>query len=111
DAFDAEKFCVTTTILGELEVFHSRNYSQTGRLALGHRDLPVDPPPGFGPLLLGGIIAVGAEELDAEEYDALLVLMDQLEHGQRIVQPRLRNRFQTDKHGLARTVGRLLGGG
>ena len=98
-------------IVAELEVFHSRNYSPTRRLALGHRELPVDPPPGFGPLLLGGIVAVGAEEHDAEDYDALLVLMAQLEHGQRVVQPRLRNRFQTDKHGLARTVGRLLGGG
>ena len=99
------------TILAELEVFHSRSYSPTRRLALGYRDLPVDPPPGFGPLLLGGIVAVGAEELDADDSDALLVLMAQLEHGQRVVQPRLRNRFQTDKHGLARTVGRLLGGG
>jgi hypothetical protein len=28
-----------------------------------------------------------------------------------VVQPRIRNRFQTDRHGLARTVGRLVGGG
>ena len=27
------------------------------------------------------------------------------------MQPRIRNRFQTDHHGLARTVGRLVGGG
>src|SRR5437764_6958327 len=98
-------------ILAELEVFHSRNYSPTRRLALGYRDLPLDPPPGFGPLLLGGIVAVGADELDGDDYDALLVLMAQLENGLRVVQPRIRNRFQTDKHGLARTVGRLLGGG
>jgi hypothetical protein len=98
-------------ILAELEVFHSRAFSPTRRLALGRRQLPVDPPPGFGPLLLGGIVAVGAEDLDAEDYDALLVLMAQLEHGQRIVQPRIRNRFQTDHHGLARTAGVLLGGG
>jgi hypothetical protein len=98
-------------ILAELEAFHSRNYSPTRRLALGYTDLPADPPPGFGPLLLGGIVAVGAEELDDEDVDALLLLMAQLEHGQRVVQPRIRNRFQTDKHGLARTVGRLVGGG
>lgn len=98
-------------ILAELEVFHSRAYSPTRRIALGRRVLPVEPPPGFGPLLLGGIIAVGADELDADDYDALLVLMAQLEHGQRIVQPRIRNRFQTDTHGLGRTVGRLVGGG
>ncbi|HEV3225317.1 MAG TPA: J domain-containing protein [Acidimicrobiales bacterium] len=98
-------------ILAELEVFHSRNYSPTRRLALGYRDLPLDPPPGFGPILLGGIVAVGAEELDVEDTDALGALMAQLETGQRVVQPRLRNRYQTDKHGLARTVGRLVGGG
>jgi hypothetical protein len=98
-------------ILAELEVFHSRNYSPTRRLALGYKDLPADPPPGFGPLLLGGIVAVGAEELDEEDAEALILLMTQLEHGQRVVQPRVRNRFQTDKHGLARTVGRLVGGG
>jgi hypothetical protein len=86
-------------------------YSPTRRIALGHRELPLEPNPGFGPLLLGGIVAVGAEEFDEEDYDALLVLMAQLEHGQRVVQPRIRNRFQTDQHGLARTVGRLLGGG
>ena len=34
-------------ILAELEVFHSRNYSPTRRLALGYRDLPLDPPPGM----------------------------------------------------------------
>src|SRR5690349_13043378 len=67
-----------TMILAELEVFHSRAYSPTRRIALGHRVLPVDPPPGFGPLLLGGIVAVGAEEIDADDYDALLVLMAQL---------------------------------
>src|SRR5580765_8202234 len=83
-------------VLAELEVFHSRAFSPTRRLALGRRELPVEPPPGFGPLLLGGIVAVGAEDLEA---------------GRRIIQPRIRNRFQTDQHGLARTVGRLLGGG
>jgi hypothetical protein len=97
-------------ILAELQVFHSRVYSPTRRIALGRRELPIEPAPGFGPLLLGGIVAVGAEEFDEEDYDALLVLMAQLEHGQRVVQPRIRNRFQTDQHGLARTVGRLLGG-
>jgi hypothetical protein len=98
-------------ILAELEVFHSRVYSPTRRIALGHRELPLEPAPGFGPLLLGGIVAVGAEEFDADDFDAILVLMAQLEHGNRVVQPRIRNRFQTDKHGLARTVARLAGDG
>ncbi len=98
-------------ILAELEVFHSRAFSPTRRLALGRRVLPVDPAPGFGPLLLGGIVAVGAEELDDDDHDALMLLMAQLQQGQRIVQPRLRNRFQSDHQGLARTVAVLRGGG
>lgn len=98
-------------ILAELEVFHSRSFSPTRRLALGRVRLPIDPPPGFGPLLLGGIVAVGAEELDAEDKDALLELMRMLEAGHRVVQPRLRNRFQVDHQGLARTVAHLVGGG
>jgi len=102
---------VAVQVLAELEVFHSRAFSPTRRLALGRRQLPLEPPPGFGPLLLGGIIAVGAEDLDDEDQDALLGLMAELEGGRRIVQPRIRNRFQTDQHGLGRTVGRLLGGG
>jgi hypothetical protein len=98
-------------ILAELEVFHSRVYSPTRRIALGHRELPLEPAPGFGPLLLGGIVAVGAEDFDADDFDLLQTLMARLEHGHRVVQPQIRNRFQTDQHGLARTVGRLLGGG
>jgi len=98
-------------ILAELEVFHSRAFSPTRRLALGRRLVPVDPPPGFGPLLLGGIIAVGAEELDDDDHDGLMLLMAELQQGQRIVQPRLRNRFQSDHQGLGRTTAVLRGGG
>jgi hypothetical protein len=98
-------------LLAELEVFHSRAFSPTRRLALGRMHLPVDPAPGFGPLLLGGVVAIGAEELDEDDHDALLHLMDQLEHGQRVVQPRLRNRYQVDHQGLARTVGSLVAEG
>jgi len=100
-----------STVLAELEVFHSRAYSPTRRIALGHRELPLEPPPGFGPLLLGGIVAVGADDLEPDDVEAVLVLMAQLEQGKRVVQPRIRNRFQTDQHGLGRTVGRLLGDG
>ena len=92
-------------------MFHSRSYSPTRRLALGRSVLPLDPPPGFGPLLLGGIVAVGADELDAEDRESLLRLMTRLERDLRVVQPQVRNRFQTDHQGLARTVGRLEGEG
>jgi hypothetical protein len=98
-------------ILAELEVFHSRPYSPTRRLALGRRILPADPPPGFGGILLGGVVAVGADDLDPDLFGDLHRLMSQLEYGQRVVQPRLRHRFQTDHVGLARTRAWLRGDG
>ena len=98
-------------VLAELEVFHNRPFSPTRRIALGRRDLPVDPPPGFGAVLLGGIAAVAAEELDGEDRDGLRRLIHHLEHGHRAPQPQLRHRFQTDTHGLARTHAVLQGGG
>jgi hypothetical protein len=97
--------------LAELEVFHNRGFSPTRRLALGRRNLPLDPPPGFGAVLLGGIAAVAAEELDGEDRDALRRLMHRLESGQRVAQPQVRHRFQTDTHGLARTYASLAGSG
>jgi len=102
---------VAAVLLAELEVFHNRPYSPTRRIALGRRDLPLDPPPGFGAVLLGGIAAVAAEELDGEGRDALRRLAHHLELGHRMPQPQLRHRLQTDTHGLARSHARLLGGG
>ena len=98
-------------ILAELEVFHSRNYSPTRRVALGRRTLPVDPPPGFGPLLLAGIVAVAAEDFDPDLSGELHRLTVQLESGRRVPQPRLRHRFQTDHVGLACTVAMLVSEG
>ena len=36
---------------------------------------------------------------------------NEIERGQRVVQPRLRHRFQVDRHGLARSTHRLIGRG
>jgi hypothetical protein len=98
-------------ILAELEVFHSRPYSPTRRLALGHRDLPTDPRPGFGPLLLAGVVAIAAEDLAPDLAPDLERLLYQLDGGDRVVQPRVRHRFQSDRHGLARTWAALIGAG
>jgi hypothetical protein len=98
-------------LLAELEIFHNRPYSPTRRLALGLAHLPLDPSPGFGTLLLGGICAVAGEDIEEDDQADLLRLCRQLEQGARVVQPRLRHRFQTDHQGLARTVARLVGGG
>jgi hypothetical protein len=98
-------------ILAELEVFHSRPIAPTRRVAIGRTNLPVDPAPGFGGLLLGGIVAGHIEELDPELFDDLHRLTLQLEAGQRIPQPRLRHRLQEDRVGLTRSVHRLVGDG
>ena len=98
-------------LLAEFEVHHNRPFAPTRRIALGRRTLPVDPPPGFGAVLLGGIAAVAAEELDGEDRDGLRRLMHRLEHGERVPQPQVRHRFQTDTHGLARTWAGLRGEG
>ncbi len=98
-------------IVAELEVFHSRPIAPTRRVALGRADLPVTPSPGFGGILLAGVVAGHIQELDPELFDDLDRLTYQLQDGQRIPQPRLRHRFQHDRIGLTRSVHRLIGDG
>lgn len=94
-----------------MEVFHSRPVAPTRRVALGHLDLPANPAPGFGGLLLAGVVAAHMPGLDPELFDDLDRLTHQLELGLRVPQPRLRYRFQTDRVGLLRSVHRLVGEG
>jgi hypothetical protein len=98
-------------ILAELEVFHSRPVAPTRRVALGHLDLPSDPAPGFGGLLLAAVVAAHMPDLDPEMFDDLHRLTVELEHGKQVPQPRLRHRFQGDRVGLTRSVHRLVGDG
>lgn len=98
-------------VLAELEIYHSRPIAPTRRVALGERLLPVDPAPGVGGVLLAGIVARFAPELEADLYAELQVLIRQLEHGARIPQPRLRHRFQADRVGLSHSHHRLIGEG
>lgn len=103
-------------LVAELEVRHSRPYAPTRRVALGKLWLPTDPSPGFGGLLLAGIVAAGVSALaDDPDGDELLErvdgLLEDLEHGRRVVQPRILYRFQTDTHGLDRSVHQLVGVG
>jgi hypothetical protein len=98
-------------LLAELEVFHSRPIAPTRRVALGRRFLPLHPAPGFGGILLGGIVAAQLDHLDPELVPDLRRLVDQLEAGRRISQPRLRYRLQTDRIGLNRSRLRLVGDG
>jgi hypothetical protein len=98
-------------ILAELEVYHSRPVAPTRRVALGTSMLPVDPPPGFGGILLGGIVANYVGAIDPDFIEDLTKLTTQVEHGMRVPQPRLRYRFQRDTVGLQRSRSRLLGHG
>jgi hypothetical protein len=98
-------------ILAELEVFHSRPIAPTRRVALGDSRLPTSPAPGFGGILLGGVVAAFVPWLDPDFFDDLDRLTRQLEAGYRIPQPRLRHRLQTDRIGLQRSVHRLRGDG
>ena len=98
-------------LLAEVETFLSRPIAPTRRVALGRLDLPTDPAPGFGGILLGGIVARFAPDLPEDFHDEVLHLMYELEHGGRIAQPRLRHRLQQDRIGLQQCVHRLQGHG
>ncbi|HEX2117738.1 MAG TPA: hypothetical protein VHF91_01025 [Acidimicrobiales bacterium] len=96
-------------LLAELEIRHSRAVAPTRRVALGPHWLPTEPAPGYGGILLGGIVAAHLGDVDPELREAYQGLLDDLEHGRRISQPRLRHRFQTDVVGLDRSRHKLTG--
>jgi hypothetical protein len=98
-------------ILAELEVFTSRAIAPTRRVALGSSHLPMDPAPGFGGVLLGGVAARFGPYLDEDLADEVDWLLDEVGRGRRIPQPRLRHRFQVDRVGLQRARHRLIGEG
>jgi hypothetical protein len=98
-------------LLAEMEIFHSRPIAPTRRLSLGHLFLPVDPAPGFGGLLLGAIVSVYSRDIDEDLVPDVQRLLLEVERGSRVVQPRLRHRFQVDRHGLSYSTHRLLSSG
>ncbi|MDQ6798724.1 MAG: J domain-containing protein [Actinomycetota bacterium] len=98
-------------LLAELEIRHSRAVAPTRRIALGSQWLPTDPAPGYGGILLGGIVAAHIDDIDPELRDELVVLIDDLEGERRIPQPRMRHRFQVDVVGLDRSRHKLVGVG
>ena len=98
-------------LLAEIEIRHSRAIAPTRRVALGGLYLPTDPPPGSGGLLLAGILGAYVSVLDDEVRDDLDRLLWDLEYRQRVPQPRLRHRFQTDVVGLDRSRHRLVAAG
>ena len=98
-------------LLAELEIFHSRQAQPTRRVALGHIVLPVEPAPGLGGILLGAVVAKHVRELSDDDLMGLRHLIREVGDGRRIIQPRMRNRYQVDRHGLTSSVHRLIGEG
>ena len=96
-------------LLAEIEIRHSRAVAPTRRVALGPHWLPTEPAPGYGGILLGGIVAAHLGEVDGELREEFLGLVDDLEGDKRISQPRLRHRFQVDVVGLDRSRHKLIG--
>lgn len=102
---------VDQIVVAELEICHSRPIAPTRRVALGTRDLPVDPAPGAGGVLLAGIVAHNAPNVAPELREDLVSVMDTLAAGGRVVQPRVRHRFQVDRVGLTVSPQRLVAEG
>ncbi len=99
---------LVAVIVAELDIYHSRPIAPTRRVALGNRNLPVDPSPGAGGVLLAGIVAHNAPNVEAELREDLVHVIDTLAAGRRVIQPRVRHRFQRDQVGLTNSPQRLL---
>jgi hypothetical protein len=102
---------VNTSTVAAIEICHSRPIAPTRRVALGRRDLPVDPAPGAGGVLLAAIVAHNAPRVEPELREDLVSVMDTLAAGDRVVQPRVRHRFQSDLVGLTVSPQRLVSDG
>jgi len=98
-------------LLAELEIWHTRPLTPTRRVSLGHMVLPTDPAPGFGGLLLSAIVARHIIDVEEELIPDTHRLVAQIERSERVAQPRLRHRYQVDRHGMARSLHRLVGTG
>ena len=97
--------------LAELELFCSRPHAPTRRVALGKSFLPCEPTPGFGGVLLGGVVARFVADIDEEMIPDVEALTHELEAGRRVPQPRLRFRLQVDTVGLDAASHRLVSTG
>jgi hypothetical protein len=96
------------TVVASLEIYHSRPAVPTRRVALGSRLLPVDPAPGVGGALLGGIVAANVHQLDDDLIGPLVALTRELEDGRLQSRTRLRHRYQIDHVGLQSSTHRLV---
>jgi hypothetical protein len=97
-------------LLAELTVRHTRRHMPTRRVALGDRLLPTAHP-GYGPLLLGCVVATTVAGLDEEQAEALTPFLREARRGLSVPRRALRFRLQVDTEGLAYSRHRLLGEG
>ena len=101
-------------VVAEFEAFFSRPVAPTRRIALGRFTLPDrgvgNAATAAASMLLGGVLADSAGNLDDDELSELHRLIDDVEHRRRIAQPRMRHRLQTDRVGLRRSTNRLFRG-
>jgi hypothetical protein len=97
-------------LLAELTVRHTRRHMPTRRVALGDRLLPTAHP-GYGPLLLGCVVATTVAGLDEEQAEALGRFLREARRGLSVPRRALRFRLQVDTEGLAYSRHRLLGEG
>ncbi len=95
-------------IVAELEIFHSRPIAPTRRIALGSRNLPTDPAPGAGGVLLAGIVAENAQHVAGDLRASVISIVDMLETEGRVPQPAARHRFQADQVGLTNSTQKIV---
>ena len=95
-------------ILAELNVWHSRPAVPTRRVALGEDQLEFDPSPGAGGLLVAAVFAAHTQQFGDDENNDLNDLLNLIEIGARIPQPKLRHRLQEDRVGLTRSTHQLV---
>ncbi len=94
--------------MAELEIFHSRPIAPTRRIALGPRNLPTDPAPGAGGVLLAGIVAENAQQVAGDLRTSVMSIVEMLERDGRVPQPAARHRFQIDQVGLTKSTQKIV---
>ncbi len=62
-------------------------------------------------MLLAGVVAHSAANVEADLREGLVHLIEDLDNGRRCPQPRVKHRFQTDQVGLIKSTHRLVSNG
>ncbi len=106
----------------KIEIFHSRPVVPTRRISLGEQIIdpqvlvedysaegnvasrPVTPQLTMTGLLLACVVGKYASNIHPDLWEDLEMLIDNIERNQKILQPFMRFRLQTDKVGLAKTT-------